>query len=99
MGFKRTKEDFTCEHCGAVVVGTGYTNHCPKCLRSRHVDIEPGDRAEVCGGMMEPSAVEGSTPRYRLIHTCTRCGIVRWVDVASNDDPNTLLALIRKRVS
>ena len=24
--------------------GNGYTNHCPKCLWSKHVDINPGDR-------------------------------------------------------
>ncbi|HCR42265.1 TPA: hypothetical protein DIV45_02815, partial [Patescibacteria group bacterium] len=36
--FIRTKEDFTCENCGHRVKGSGYTNHCPKCLYSQHVD-------------------------------------------------------------
>ncbi|MFA6992594.1 MAG: RNHCP domain-containing protein, partial [Candidatus Gracilibacteria bacterium] len=37
--FSRTIEDFVCEKCGAKVKGDGYTNHCPKCLWSKHVDI------------------------------------------------------------
>ena len=52
--FVRRREDFVCEHCGTKVVGDGYTNHCPKCLWSKHVDIMPGDRAEDCQGLMRP---------------------------------------------
>jgi len=52
--FKRTKENFTCENCGFLVEGDGYTNHCPRCLWSKHVDINPGDRCSNCFGMMEP---------------------------------------------
>jgi Zn finger protein HypA/HybF involved in hydrogenase expression len=48
--FKRTIEDFTCEHCGEQVTGNGFTNHCPQCLWSKHVDIDPGDRLALCGG-------------------------------------------------
>ncbi|MEK7158524.1 MAG: RNHCP domain-containing protein, partial [Patescibacteria group bacterium] len=43
--FQRRVEDFTCESCGAQVTGDGYTNHCPQCLVSKHVDVYPGDRA------------------------------------------------------
>ena len=57
MTFIRKTEDFICENCGAVVVGNGYTNHCPACLYSKHVDRSPGDRAADCGGLMEPVAV------------------------------------------
>ena len=77
MSFTRNKEDFICEHCGAHVAGNGYTNHCAKCLWSRHVDVEPGDRAADCGGMMEPVALIGSTPDYRIVHRCTKCGMMR----------------------
>ena len=38
MTFIRKTEDFICENCGAVVVGNGYTNHCPACLYSKHVE-------------------------------------------------------------
>jgi hypothetical protein len=56
--FTKTVEDFVCEHCGEKVVGDGYTNHCPKCLWSKHVDINPGDRASECQGMMKPINVD-----------------------------------------
>lgn len=93
MTFQKRVEDFTCEHCGAGVRGSGFTNHCPKCLWSKHVDIEPGDRRETCGGMMEPIALEGSTPQYRLVHQCTRCGTRRPVHIADTDDKTALLAI------
>ena len=93
--FTRTREDFVCEHCGTRVTGTGYTNHCPKCLWSKHVDVEPGDRAESCGGMMEPVRLEGSTPDYRIVHKCTRCAVERRNNVDAGDDPTAVIALAR----
>ncbi|MBU3901416.1 RNHCP domain-containing protein, partial [Patescibacteria group bacterium] len=42
--FQRKIEDFVCGHCGPKIKGTGYTDHCPKCLWSQHVDVNPGDR-------------------------------------------------------
>jgi len=97
MIFKRTVEDFICSHCGYSVKGTGYTNHCPKCLWSKHVDKDPGDRAESCGGMMRPIAVEGTTPNYRIVHKCEICGIERRVDTSEHDDPSMIIALAASR--
>lgn len=95
MGFQKTVEDFVCEHCGASVIGSGYTNHCPKCLWSKHVDIEPGDRKATCGGMMEPTAVEGATPDYVLIHTCEKCGHTKRNLLAANDDMDAVLSIVK----
>lgn len=54
-------ESFTCKVCGRLVVpngaGSDHRNHCPYCLSSQHLDIEPGDREADCGGTMEPVAV------------------------------------------
>lgn len=94
--FQKRTEDFVCEHCGAHVTGTGYTNHCPKCLWSKHVDVHPGDRAESCGGMMEPIRVEGTTDAYRIVHHCQRCGLERKNDTAQNDDSEALIDLAAK---
>jgi len=91
--FIKKIEDFTCGHCGAKVKGSGYTNHCPKCLWSRHVDVNPGDRAEVCGGMMEPVGLELKAGEYVLTHQCEKCGIERNNHVAQNDDINALTQL------
>ena len=39
-------DSFTCRVCGRLVVsagaGSGHRNHCPNCLSSLHLDIEPG---------------------------------------------------------
>jgi hypothetical protein len=61
-----------------------------------HVDVDPGDRAATCGGMMEPIALEGSTPHYRIVHRCVSCGLVRRVDVSPTDDGAALIALSTK---
>lgn len=72
--FKRTKENFTCEKCGFKIVGDGYTNHCPQCLWSKHVDIEPGDRQASCGGLMRPVRIEKDGGGYAVLHRCITCG-------------------------
>jgi Zn finger protein HypA/HybF involved in hydrogenase expression len=91
--FQRKIEDFTCGHCRTKVKGTGYTNHCPKCLWSKHVDINPGDRQEVCGGMMEPTGLEMDKNEYVILHTCEKCGQTRKNHAADNDDINALIKL------
>jgi len=95
MSFTRNIEDFICEHCGHAVKGSGYTNHCPKCLWSKHVDVNPGDRAEECGGQMRPIRIEGSATEPRIIHKCTKCGLERAVKTADGDDPAAVLAIAR----
>lgn len=84
--FKKNVEDFTCEKCGVEVVGNGYTNHCPKCLWSKHVDINPGDRASKCGGMMKPIKVEVEKGEYLLTYECQKCLFLRRKKVEKNDD-------------
>jgi hypothetical protein len=95
MAFIRREEDFVCAQCGTSVAGTGYTNHCPNCLWSKHVDIDPGDRAHTCGGMMRPIALEGSTPTYRIVHRCEKCGAIRRVTADPRDSAEALVALSR----
>ena len=84
--FTKRVEDFKCAHCGANVRGNGYTNHCPKCLWSRHVDNNPGDRASDCGGMMEPISVEQSGGKFIITHKCQKCG--KTIRQHTSDDDN-----------
>lgn len=91
--FTRTKEDFVCEHCTTAVVGNGYTNHCPSCLWGKHVDVNPGDRAHACKGMMEPSGLEQKNGEYRIIHRCVKCGTERKNKTTENDNKDILTAL------
>lgn len=93
--FQRNKEDFQCEQCKTTVSGDGYTNHCPKCLWSKHVDVFPGDRAASCGGLMEPVALEHEGKNDKIIHQCSRCGYKKKNKVAENDDFEVLLAFSR----
>lgn len=95
--FQKRVEDFSCEHCGAQVKGSGYTNHCPRCLWSKHVDVNPGDRAEPCGGVMEPVALEGASPSYVLVHRCAKCGAERKNKAAEEDGPEALIAVAKRR--
>ncbi len=84
--FQRTKEDFICGTCGFSVRGNGYTNHCPQCLWSRHVDVNPGDRRETCQGLMEPVAIEKKGKEYVILHRCTKCGFERKNKLADSDN-------------
>lgn len=93
--FTRTIEDFTCGTCGFEVKGNGYTNHCPRCLWSRHVDKNPGDRAEECGGMMEPIRAEKEGERLVLTHRCARCGFERRNTLQREDDFDVFLKVMR----
>lgn len=95
MTFERKVENFVCANCGASHIGNGYTNHCPHCLWSRHVDVSPGDRAETCRGMMRPAALIGSSPNYRIMHVCEGCGAERLNNVQSEDSSDALLDLAR----
>ena len=58
--FTEIDEEFICENCGKKVEKLGYScrNHCNYCLYSKHVDKNPGDRAEECHGLLEPIGIE-----------------------------------------
>jgi hypothetical protein len=93
--FTKTKEDFVCAHCGVQVSGSGYTNHCPKCLYSRHVDINPGDRLNSCKGMMKPVNLEMDHGEYVIIHACEKCAAVKNNKASKNDSFDELLKLTK----
>lgn len=98
--FRKVVEDFTCGHCGMHVIGNGYTNHCPQCLWSQHVDVNPGDRAAGCGALMEPVSVEGSTGKgYRIRHRCQKCSHEKVNDASQLDSRDALIALANARGS
>ena len=93
--FQRRVEDFTCQRCGALNVGDGYTNHCAVCLTSKHVDVHPGDRADPCGGLMRPVSVASSHGRWRLTHRCERCGLER-ANFARAEEADAVIRLMRE---
>ena len=99
--FTRINETFECRHCGSAVKPAGATcrDHCPRCLYSLHVDVNPGDRAADCGAALVPRAYSLHKKKGYMIHyTCEACGaerVNRFLDVDENeaDDFDALLSL------
>lgn len=94
--FTKKIENFVCEHCGAEVVGDGYTNHCCKCLWSKHVDVSPGDRQEDCGGLMKPVDIYKEGQNWVVIHQCQRCAAETKDHIRDDDDFDVVLELLRQ---
>lgn len=94
--FVKNVEDFECQKCGNTVKGSGYTNHCPKCLWSKHVDVNPGDRMSECGGMMEPLKVEQEGKEYVITHKCIVCGYMKRNRAEESDDFDELVRVSKE---
>ncbi|MBU0731263.1 RNHCP domain-containing protein [Patescibacteria group bacterium] len=92
--FQRKVEDFVCENCGHKIKGSGFTNHCPSCLYSKHVDINPGDRASDCGGLMEPIALEGAIDKEKILFRCQKCGHLKRNKLQKGDNKQKLLKTV-----
>lgn len=86
-----TNNAFTCAHCGAEVRplrNGSVRNHCPVCLHSLHVDIQPGDRACTCHGVMVPVGLDQSGKKgWMILHCCSKCGF-EGRNRAALDDPD-----------
>jgi rubrerythrin len=96
--FQRHIEDFVCEKCGEKVKGNGYTDHCPQCLWSKHVDINPGDRKSECGGLMEPIGVEIKNSEYIIYYRCIKCGFKHRVKAAPDDNFDEIVKIINRPI-
>lgn len=94
-------ESFVCKVCGAPIApegaGTKHRNHCPNCLSSLHVDNRPGDRASLCGGVMEPVSVwVRKNGEWAIIHRCRLCGTLSSNRIAADDNPALLMSIAVK---
>jgi len=98
--FTEIDEEFICENCGKNIEKLGYScrNHCNYCLHSKHVDKNPGDRAEECHGILEPVQVLLDNKKgYVIIHKCKKCGETRRNKAAKDDDMGKIIGLTVKR--
>jgi len=95
LNFIRKIEDFVCENCGKEVKGNGFTNHCPYCLWSKHVDTNPGDRASKCRGLMKPIRVEKEVEKYVITHRCTKCGYEKRNKTSEDDSFEEIINLAK----
>ena len=92
--FQKCKEDFQCAQCGEKIIGNGYTNHCPHCFYSKHVDINPGDRAATCGGLMPVIRVEYEQGIQILVHQCLKCRQIKRNKISQLDNAQNLAIII-----
>ena len=95
--FNMIDENFICEVCGKDVSKLNYTarDHCPFCLCSKHVDINPGDRLESCHGVLNPIGIEKFKDTYKIIYKCNKCGALR-KNIMANDDNMDLIIELSK---
>ena len=97
--FNMIDEGFICENCNKNVNKLNYTarDHCPFCLYSKHVDMNPGDRLNSCKGSMEPIGVEKFKSKYKIIYRCKKCGQLHKNIMAEDDDINMIIELSVKK--
>ena len=94
--FAKNDEGFVCQNCGFKVQPLGYTSrdHCPNCLVSIHIDVNPGDRANTCKGLLIPVGVETNKKGYVINYKCEKCGQLHNNKKADDDDFDTLLKVM-----
>lgn len=97
--FTMIDESFICFNCGKEIKPLGYSarNHCPHCLHSLHLDINPGDRASTCKGELVPIGIEKYRDTYKIVFKCKKCGEVRNNVAAEDDDFNKIIELSVKK--
>jgi DNA-directed RNA polymerase subunit RPC12/RpoP len=75
--FVKNDQGFVCVNCGATVEPFKVTSrdHCNCCLVGLHVDVNPGDRANTCRGVLRPVGVKvDSRKGYVIMYRCDTCG-------------------------
>lgn len=98
--FKMIDEAFTCTVCGCHVepLRVSARDHCPNCLSSLHVDINPGDRASTCKGVLEPIDIEKKGDALKIVYRCNKCGMIHKNKVAPDDNYDAILKIMSKYV-
>lgn len=93
--FNEIDEGFICENCQKKVEPTGYTSrdHCPYCLYSKHVDINPGDRKNECCGLLKPIGIEKFKDTYKIIYRCEKCHQEHKNIIAKDDDMTEIIKI------
>ena len=93
--FTMKDEEFICENCHSNVEKLNYTarDHCPYCLYSKHIDINPGDRQNTCLGLLKPISIEKFKNTYKIIYKCQKCNQIHKNIMATDDDYNKIIEL------
>ena len=93
--FRELDEEFICENCHKKVQPLEYSSrdHCPHCLYSKHVDINPGDRANSCKGLLKPIGIEKYRDTFKIIYQCEKCKIIHKNIMAKDDDLSEIIRI------
>lgn len=97
--FTKNDNGFVCQNCQKVVqpLVVSSRNHCPYCLYSLHVDINPGDRENDCKGLLVPIHVELNPKKGKVIvFKCQKCGKIVKNKSAVDDSEKAILDIMRK---
>ena len=93
--FQMRDEEFICENCGATVKRLNYTarDHCPYCLYSKHVDVNPGDRLSDCHGLLKPVGIKKKKDKLQIVYICEKCKESKRNIVAVDDNSEKIIEL------
>ena len=93
--FNHLDEGFICENCQKEVAPLGYTSrdHCPYCLYSKNVDINPGDRQNNCKGLLKPIQLEKFKDTLKIIYKCQKCKKNHKNIIAKDDNMTKIIEL------
>ncbi len=93
--FNMIDEEFVCEHCHKKVSPLEYSarDHCPYCLYSKHVDINPGDRANTCHGLLKPIGIDKYKDTYKIVYECEKCHQIHRNIMANDDNYDIILEI------
>jgi len=85
--FTQNNQAFVCAACGCGVPPhpSSSRDHCTRCLTGLHVDVNPGDRMNDCGGMLTPIGLQTRGGKTKIVYRCERCG-ARVFNVVAPDD-------------
>ncbi len=92
---KKVDEEFICVNCNKFVTKLGYTSrdHCPYCLYGLHVDIKPGDRLNLCKGLLKPIGLEKHKDTFKILYRCGKCGKTLKNIMAKDDNYDEILKI------
>jgi DNA-directed RNA polymerase subunit RPC12/RpoP len=95
--FKMIDDAFICDVCGKEVLPLNVSarDHCPYCLCSKHVDINPGDRLNPCKGVLRPVGIDKYKETFKIVYKCDKCGQMHRNIMAIDDDFDMILEVAK----